>query len=706
MKIFNMMKTAKLLFGALLATVLLFASCAEEGLDDQTPGAVTTTAFTLTAETESAGNALAAEAPATRTGIRGNDTEGYRVVWERGDDIFAYAPMMGSYATGQIGVSSGFGTTKAVFSSSKPVDEAAMIWSPASLGSSADDLTWPAAQTYSASNGISGIPMYCTDITTEDAAQHLQFKNLGGLLRFTLKGDAAFKLTAIELSSSDPLAGPFEVTTSGSAPTARLRDDSSIYSEPVYAVRLDVPSVPLSAQGKDFYLSLMPGDYDNVKVKFIFAEQSPIVKRLMTGMQIVRSQITPADLTLPTAEQYQAGRLIRVDEEHDMTTDDVVQVVTDLAGTLAGMFLRNFIPYPVRVARILYYTTDPAGNLVEASGVVAYPYSETATLTYDRMVSVQHGTCNIADAPSYQATLATELLPVCLSATPEDPVPYVAVMADYLGYGRSRTDDLQTPYMHSDLTATTCADMIAAAGEYVQGCSLTFAHDKLDLIGYSQGGAATLQTLLELEDRGVSADRIGEVWAGAGPYDLVGFMDAFKDGDNLAGKTGYVPFTLRGISYGENLDFDYTQFFNAQLLKERNLDFLFSNYQLSEWHALLGDDMHGILHPDFYEDGYNGNADILRLVDALQDNSLVHKPVPDNVAKIKLFHSDRDDIVPYACTHALCEAWNLDESKVNTLNSNTEHLKGGISFMLHYGHLEGLEMFLGSSDGSTEEPQP
>ena len=66
MKIFNMMKTAKLLFGALLATVLLFASCAEEGLDDQTPSAVTTTAFTLTAETESAGGALAAEAPATR----------------------------------------------------------------------------------------------------------------------------------------------------------------------------------------------------------------------------------------------------------------------------------------------------------------------------------------------------------------------------------------------------------------------------------------------------------------------------------------------------------------------------------------------------------------------------------------------------------------------------------------------------------------
>lgn len=659
---------------ALVATLVL-ASCKPDEPDPVEP-----TIYTITALTEDG----------TKAGLQ---SETYQVVWEQGDSFYAYSSTTGgtsSYTAGSFSIAGGVGTTAASLTSQKAIDPEAVIWSPASLGSAPDRLFWPEVQKYSTSNIVSGIPMFCTSIDTGTDTQTLQFKNLGGLLGFTLRGSAKYQLTSIEVSSSTPLAGLFQID--GDSARLVTSDDAFIVS----SIRLDVPSVPLYLGGETFFVSLVPGTYEDVTVKFSFAEQAPVIAKLGSSVTIKRKAVTPFDVTMPDVEKYQAGRLIRVDDEKDLMPQTIINEVMEVAGTtnpLLQMLLGAYVYNPVHLARIVYYTKAPSGALVPASGVVAYQHSETEPLEYDRLVSFQHGTCDIAAAPSYQETIAMELLPACINADPTAPKYYIAAMADYLGYGISQTDDLQHPYMHTALTGGTCADMIAATEEFLASREIVTSSDKLDLIGYSQGGAATLQILLELESRGFDDNRINEVWAGAGPYDLVGFIDFFKSNDNLYGRTGFVPYTFRGICYGENLKIPNTSLYNSELLNRLDVDKLFSTTQLSTWHEALGDDLRAVLHPDFYEDGYNGSADILTLVAALKANSVINKPQPKNVAKIKLYHSETDNTVPYACSTALCDSWpGLGE--INHLVIQDNHLMAGIEFMLIYCGLGSLINYL------------
>src|SRR5574344_1193179 len=85
----------------------------------------------------------------------------------------------------------------------------------------------------------------------------------------------------------------------------------------------------------------------------------------------------------------------------------------------------------VKMVDIKYKTTNVDGNSVVASGVIAIPLGTT---TYDHIVSIQHGTADIDDAPSKQK-MPWEMAPVVSG--------HVVAMADYLGYGASQTSDRQ-----------------------------------------------------------------------------------------------------------------------------------------------------------------------------------------------------------------------------------------------------------------------
>lgn len=76
------------------------------------------------------------------------------------------------------------------------------------------------------------------------------------------------------------------------------------------------------------------------------------------------------------------------------------------------------------------------------------------TTAYDHLLSIQHGTLDLEEAPSRQL-FYYEMAPVISN--------HVVVMADYLGFGVSQTADRQHPYLHNESTGRTCADMIEAA---------------------------------------------------------------------------------------------------------------------------------------------------------------------------------------------------------------------------------------------------
>lgn len=367
--------------------------------------------------------------------------------------------------------------------------------------------------------------------------------------------------------------------------------------------------------------------------------------------------------------QYLTG----VTTEKHISKSEITDMVMDYAasqGINLPEILISGLLCDVDVAAITYTTTGPDGASVTASGVVAMP---AGTTSYDHLLSIQHGTLDMEEAPSLQL-FYYEMMPVVSG--------HVVVMADYLGYGASQTADRQHPYLHARLTGTACADMIEAAREYLRSKSIAEENDALELLGYSQGGQATVATQLELESRGWTG-RIRKVWAGGGPYDLETLLQAFLNDDGMPDtypRSGYLPYLIRGMAYGEGLTVSDENLYAPAVIEE-GLNKLFSTRPLSEWHAALGTDITQVLHPDFFAaPDFNGNADVLAIVSVLRKNSLVNASTAPQ-ATVSLYHSPQDDFVPYSNVVSAHALWT--NSTLTDL-SMPGHVMGGMEFMLRY----------------------
>lgn len=327
--------------------------------------------------------------------------------------------------------------------------------------------------------------------------------------------------------------------------------------------------------------------------------------------------------------------------------------------------LLSALLFDVDVAAITYKTTWPNGEAVTASGVVAIP---AGTTQYSTLLSVQHGTLDMEEAPSKQL-FYYEMAPVLTRS--------IVVMADYLGYGVSQTADRQHPYLHLASTGTACADMIEAAREYLNGKGITQNGDKVRLMGYSQGGQASVATLLEMERRG-KASQVQDVRAGGGPYDLQGTMDYFINGGiTQYARTGYIPYIIRGMECGEGLVLNDSNLYAPRVIAN-GYNRLFSTTALYSWHTLLGNDITQVVNSDFFAPpAYNGNSDILKLVAALKKNAIINQPQP--ATSVTLYHSEGDDFVPYSNATALHEKW--PNSTLVTLET-AGHGEAGVEFML------------------------
>lgn len=282
----------KKIFLLALSAVLSLVACTDVESDMIPVNTESNSSFTITAQTETS---------ATRAGISGSDATGYDVVWENGDKIFVYTPPVAGYASGEISIKSGFGTTSAVFDVDKPVNVGDPIWSPAALGGSLDNgegLSWPGQQVYSSTNGVSGIPMFGTAMQPVDDEQNIQFSNLGGMLKITLFGNGRLIVKSISIKSAvTPVSGSIAVDDSGDKPVAVIKNNDS---EAAKTINLEVPDVPLSEEGTPFFINMVPGGYEGIEIYVTFSSNEVMTKRLKEGkvLNIERSRITPIQFTL------------------------------------------------------------------------------------------------------------------------------------------------------------------------------------------------------------------------------------------------------------------------------------------------------------------------------------------------------------------------------------------------------------------------
>jgi pimeloyl-ACP methyl ester carboxylesterase len=168
------------------------------------------------------------------------------------------------------------------------------------------------------------------------------------------------------------------------------------------------------------------------------------------------------------------------------------------------------VHYPIRVYRLTYRTLTPDGQETTASGAVLVPVGAGAL----PVLSYQHGTLtpdSEGQAPSYYAQGSDVWSVVSVLAS----TGYVVSAPDYIGYGASKT--LLHPYEHAASLASASADMLRAAREFCkqQGVGV---NQKNFLLGYSEGGYATMALHKLLEEKYATTLPVTASAPGAGAY--------------------------------------------------------------------------------------------------------------------------------------------------------------------------------------------
>ena len=157
------------------------------------------------------------------------------------------------------------------------------------------------------------------------------------------------------------------------------------------------------------------------------------------------------------------------------------------------------------------YTTEFNGKFVTASGLVSVPLTKG---TYP-VISYQNGTNTLhADAPTVKPDYQLYMLLEFIAST-----GFVVAVPDYLGFGKS--DDMFHPYLDKESTVQSVIDMIRATKEFIVHYENTEVNKDLYIIGYSQGGWATMQLQKSIEQNHSDEFNLVASSCGAGPYDLL-----------------------------------------------------------------------------------------------------------------------------------------------------------------------------------------
>ena len=266
-----MKKSALILMS--MAAMFGLSSCDKELV----PAENTNNRFTIHATTESG----------TKTALSWNDQEEhYDVVWSKGDQFKIYYENLGNKYTkvlssSEFTLESGEGTPNGTFTGSAQLNTGIeyMALYPASIYSTSYyKTTWPATtQTYAAGK-ITNSPMFATfTVNEKDQIPTVSFKNMGGILRLTVKNTESVSISKITVCA-DELESPITLDCSNGG-----------------------SGVALTADGVEFHIAMPsngnePASYSNVSIYLTDTNGNICCKSLKSGvkLEIAHSKITKA----------------------------------------------------------------------------------------------------------------------------------------------------------------------------------------------------------------------------------------------------------------------------------------------------------------------------------------------------------------------------------------------------------------------------
>jgi len=305
--------------------------------------------------------------------------------------------------------------------------------------------------------------------------------------------------------------------------------------------------------------------------------------------------------------------------------------------------------YGVDMYAIIYETITPDGEETQASGLLAVPQSMTTSAS---LVSFQHGTILKKTAIPSSLGVGSGMELGLIFGTEG----YVVCMPDFLGLGAGKN---LHPYMHSKSEATATIDMMRAAKNKLEELGIQI-NDELFLLGYSQGGHATMATHKAIEEEYNDEFTVTASAPMAGPFDVSGIM-----ADIVLRKEEYIaPAFLPYMMYAYNMVYNIYDDLESNFKSPYNADLppFFdgeSLYSLSD----VNQKMPAIPSDILTDAAYNAIMDKTdaKLWAALEDNDL-YDWTP--VAPIRMFHCNGDVTVPMANSEKALQSF-IDKGVTN-----------------------------------------
>ena len=301
-----------------------------------------------------------------------------------------------------------------------------------------------------------------------------------------------------------------------------------------------------------------------------------------------------------------------------VTSDFVVNYklsyINNLLDIVADSFpeinnLKSYVLYDIGVYNVVYRTSVEGEN-IDASGLVCVP----STPGDYPVLCFQNGTNTLnINAPS-----ENPLNPLYQMVEAISSMGFIVVIPDYPGFGASA--QISHPYLIAEPTVTSITDMLFAVKEFVPGeLQDISAADQFFLMGYSQGGWATL-ALHKAIELGYMNDFVlkGSV-CGAGPYNLTLLIQNML-GASYYDEPAYIGYIVNAYSY-------YNQFTNpvSDILNQpyaAKLSTLYNGTLSSEEiNSQLTTSVTDLLTNDFLS-GFESDAKFSTVREALISNSV------------------------------------------------------------------------------------
>ncbi len=277
------------------------------------------------------------------------------------------------------------------------------------------------------------------------------------------------------------------------------------------------------------------------------------------------------------------------------------------------------------------YKTEYGDSVVVASGIMCLPMEPGSY----PVISFQNGTNTLnADAPSLDPEDEVFKLLEFVSSN-----GYILLMPDYIGFGS--TSDIVHPYFDKESTVHAVTDLIDAFRELSSSGKIqATGNGTLYLVGYSQGGGATMSVFEALENSNILDLTINAVSCGAGAYDLTN-MATYVFNQTTYPSPLYFPYFIYGQSQLGNITGNLGLFFSEPYASAIPglFDGLHSSGSINE---SLSENISELFTSQL-RTNFTSHADFEELRLALTHNSIIGW---NTDTKLRLYHGTGDLIVP------------------------------------------------------------